>query len=249
MSIPIALHLSAVRGLAGPQGLEAALEAVAAAGYEGVEFSGFYGISAQKIRAALAQTGLRPVSSYADADGFTGDLAPHFEYISSVGVRYLVCSRKDGPCDFAALAHRLGALADKAAEYSIVFCYHHLAEELGDSPQGGLWLDALIGPDGSRIKLVADTYWAERSEVGAAPLLERYPERCPLLHISDMRDTESFARAEIGSGIINLLQVIELAKTQGTEWFIVDENGAFTDSLDGIRRSAGNLRQLAMGVV
>jgi sugar phosphate isomerase/epimerase len=248
VSIPLALHLSAVRGLCESQGLEAALEAVVSAGYEGVEFTGFFGLPAPRVRAALSRTGLRPVSCFAEADGLSGDLSRYFEYISSVGIRHLVCSRAGGGCDFPALAEKLAMLADKAAEYGLVFCYHHLAEELGRNPRGGLWLDTLLGagPGDACVQLVIDTYWAERGGAGAVSLLKRYPVRCPLLHVSDMRDTDSFARAEIGCGIINLLRVVELAKAQGTEWFVVDENGAHTDSLEGIRRCAVSLRQLTM---
>jgi sugar phosphate isomerase/epimerase len=249
MPIPLALHFGAVRSLYEAQGLEAALDAIASAGYEGVELTGLQGLTASRVRAALSQSGLRPVSCYTDVDGLSGSLSEHLECIASAGVRYLVATRKEGPCDFPALAHNLGELAERAAEYGIQFCYHHLADELRPNPQGGWWLDTLLGPEDSRVRLAVDTYWAARSfAAGAIHLLERYPGRCPLLHISDIRDTATYQRAEIGSGVINLLRITELAKTQEAEWFIVDENGAFTDSLDGIRRSANNLRQLTMGV-
>jgi sugar phosphate isomerase/epimerase len=249
MSLPLALHLPAVWGLYKESGLEATLEAVVSAGYEGVEFSGCMGLRAPQIRSALVHTGLRPISYYAEPDDLSGSLSETLDFVSSIGTRYLVYSRKEGDCDFAALAPKLVHIANKAAEYGMVFCYHHFAEELHHNPQGGLWLDTLMGPNAGLIHLEVDTYWAERAGVSAITLLKRYATRCPLLHISDMRDTDSCHRAEIGSGVINLLRVVELAKVQGAEWFIVDENGAFTDSHDGIRRSAGSLRQLAMGVV
>ena len=47
--------------------------------------------------------------------------------------------------------------------------------------------------------------------------------------------------------MVNLLRAVELATAQGSEWFIVDQNGTYTDSHDGIKRSAGSVRQLTLG--
>ena len=73
--IPIALQIYSVRKEA-EQDLAGVLAAVAKMGYEGVEFAGYYGHSAQDIRKMLDDNGLKCCGGHLGIDTLLGDALP-----------------------------------------------------------------------------------------------------------------------------------------------------------------------------
>ena len=170
------------------------------------------------------------------------------DYHASLGVRYLVCSgAANGAVDYPALADELAALGEQAAAHGLTFCCHHGTRELTPPAGGGpLPIDILLASP--FVRLEADVYWAECTELGAAGLLERCAGRCPLLHVCDMRDAVSRQRTEPGCGVADILGAVTAALAQGAEWLIVDQNEIYNDTAASVRTSAQNLRQLTMGL-
>ena len=77
-----AVQLYSLRELAAREGAEAVLRTVSEAGYDGVEFAGFYDLSPQQMKALLEKYHLEPVSAHIGADS----VAPSIEYIDTLGI-------------------------------------------------------------------------------------------------------------------------------------------------------------------
>ncbi len=71
--LPVGYQLYSAREEA-QKDLKGVCRALKAMGYDGVEFAGFYGRSAEEIKAILAETGLRAVSSHVSAADIEKDM-------------------------------------------------------------------------------------------------------------------------------------------------------------------------------
>ena len=89
-NIPIALQLYSVRDDAAKD-LAGVLSAVAKMGYDGVEFAGFYGHSAEDVRKLLDDNGLKMAGAHVGIDTLLGDeLEKSVEFHRTVGNQYLI---------------------------------------------------------------------------------------------------------------------------------------------------------------
>src|SRR6478672_11271622 len=88
--IPIALQLYSVREDAASD-LSGVLQRVAKMGYEGVEFAGYYGHSAQDVRRMLDDNGLKCCGGHLGLDTLLGDAqAATVEYQQALGNKFLI---------------------------------------------------------------------------------------------------------------------------------------------------------------
>ena len=88
--IPIALELYSVREDAAEDTV-GTLEAVAKMGYEGVEFAGYYGHSAEDLRKICDDLGLQIIGTHTGLDTLLGDqLQATIDYNQILGNKYLI---------------------------------------------------------------------------------------------------------------------------------------------------------------
>ncbi|GAG48180.1 unnamed protein product, partial [marine sediment metagenome] len=93
--IPIALQLYSVREDC-QKDVAGTLKAVAEMGYEGVEFAGYHGSSAEELRKILDDVGLKVVGSHLRLSVLQGDeLAKTIEFNKALGNKRLVIAWHD----------------------------------------------------------------------------------------------------------------------------------------------------------
>jgi sugar phosphate isomerase/epimerase len=103
----------------------------------------------------------------------------------------------------------------------------------------------IVDAPADRLLLEVDVYWCRHAGTDPLKFLARHVRRTPLLHLKDMRDAQSRAFAEIGSGIIDFPPILRTAAQGGVEWFIVEQDGDFAgSSLDSVQTSLAALRKL-----
>ena len=85
---PIAYQIYSARKEA-EQDLLSVLRQLKALGYDGVEFAGFYGHSAQDVRAMLDECGLRAVSSHVALKLIEADMQGVIDYHKAIGCDYI----------------------------------------------------------------------------------------------------------------------------------------------------------------
>ncbi len=90
--IPIGLQLYSVRGDC-EKDLPGTLKAVAKMGYQGVEFAGYYGRTAEELRKMLDENGLKCCGTHIGLDTLLGDqLKKTVEFNRTLGNRFLIVS-------------------------------------------------------------------------------------------------------------------------------------------------------------
>ncbi|HMO59800.1 MAG TPA: TIM barrel protein, partial [Roseiflexaceae bacterium] len=132
--IPIALQLYSIREDAA-RDLPGVLQAVAAMGYEGVEFAGYYGHSAADIRAMLDTYGLQVAGAHVGLDTLLGDeLERSVEFHQILGNRFLIVpglaeARRSSRAAWLETARLMNEVADRLAPHGMRTGYHNHAIE------------------------------------------------------------------------------------------------------------------------
>ncbi len=196
------------------------LEKVAEMGYDGVEFAGYYGVSATDLKAKLAELGLAVAGSHIPLDRLLGDIQEVIEYEKILGNRHIICPYADFKSAEAwgELAVQFEQIAKLVTQEGMTFSYHNHAHEFRTINDQYV-LDFLL-EKAPHVSLELDTYWAEFAGVSAVEYMDKYKTRMSLVHLKDRLGDES---TEIGNGHLNIQSFVDVASKNGTEWLIVEQ--------------------------
>ena len=124
------------------------------------------------------------------------------------------------------------------------FGYHNHAHEFErvDRKIGLDFLYELTDPE--RVVPQLDIYWIAYAGINPVDYIGKYAGRCKLIHLKDMKDAESKALAEVGTGILDIKGVIAKGMDIGAEWFTVEQDTCVIPSLESIRISYENVKRL-----
>lgn len=245
--IPIGLQLYSVREDAAKD-LSGVLKAVAAMGYAGVEFAGYYGHSAVDIRKMLDDNGLKCCGGHIGIDLLLGDaLAATVEFQQVLGNKFLIVpglsSERNG--SKAAWLHTAGlmnVIADLLEPHGMRTGYHNHYTEFLDM-EGELPWDIFFGNTSDKVVMQFDTGNAMHGGAEAGPFLRRYPGRAATVHLKEFSATDG--NALIGDGDVKWPEIFELCETVGkTEWYIVEQESYAFPPLECVDRCLKNLKQM-----
>ena len=246
--LPIALQLYSVRDDAA-KALPAVLSAVADAGYEGVEFAGYYGFDAQQLRTLLDDRGLRVAGSHIGLESLLGDqFEPTVEFHQTLGNKFLIVPglAAEHTSSKAAWLETAGIFNEVAARLKPLGLrtgYHNHSIEFTPL-DGELPWDIFFGHTDADVVMQVDMGNAMHGGQDPVPLLERYPGRAATVHLKEMSRTNP--QALIGEGEVRWADVFRLCETiGGTEWYIVEQESYAYPPLTCARKCLHNLR--AMG--
>lgn len=240
--------------------LETCLREAAGCGYAGVELGHKFPRKPGVLGPLLERHGLALVSGWyslrlleRDADAEFEAMRPHFELLSSLGSKVMVCCEVSGcvhgdidarltarpqlsPAAFDGFAKRLSALARRMEDNGMRLAYHH---HMGTVIQTETEVDALMDACTPAVELLLDT--GHLAFAGGDPLRAagRYASRIAHVHCKDIRpdvlervlnaDT-SFLEAVLqgvftvpGDGCIDYDAVFEPLRAAGYEGWLVIE--------------------------
>ena len=220
------------------------LRKVATLGYKGVEFAGYGGLSAQEMKALLTEIGVRAVSTHVALKALKQDLAKEIAYCQEIGCTFLIlpwlAPEQRTVEAFRQLAPRLNAFGRQCQAAGITFGYHNHDFEFAQH-DGQTFMDILLAQtDPTFVKLECDVYWAAYAGVNPSTFLQQHTGRVPLVHIKDMTPERTFA--EVGDGTLNIASIIDVARRNGVQEFIVENDAPTLPSLESARRSLENIR-------
>jgi len=226
--------------------VEALLQAVAAAGYAGVETVGTQGVDPARLRAALDAAGLSITSAHVALAALRDDPVAVAATHRALGTPLIVVpwlDPADRPSDasgWAELGRTLGGIADTLAGEGVPLAYHHHDFELqGVNGSDGLTVLAeSAGPE--RLSLELDTGWLMAVGHDPAAWLSSLGARVTRLHVKDLRHGQTPPWVDVGDGELDLAAVVAAASAAGVPWLIV-EHDAPSDALATMRRSAAAL--------
>ncbi|QLH82680.1 sugar phosphate isomerase/epimerase family protein [Halosimplex pelagicum] len=217
-----AINLYSVRDLDLPMG--EILERCAAAGYDGVQFSGgFGGLSADELADRLDDLDLAVTAAHVDVDEMESDPTEVASFHETVGADGAVVPWL-GPEQFESreatleTADRVDAIAADMLEQGFDLHYHnHDHEFVAFDDTTGFEVfadhtDALLEPD---------VGWIETAGHDPVEILERYGDSVEIVHMKDMADGEF---CEIGDGDVDMQACADAARGVDAEWLVYEHD-------------------------
>lgn len=245
--IPIALQLYSVRHEC-EKDLPGTLRAIAEMGYEGVEFAGFYGRTAQELKRLLDEVGLPCVGSHTPWTALQGDaLAQTVDFNRILGNRFLVVpglpkERTASRAAWLETAEMFNALAAQLAPEGMQIGYHNHFHEFTPL-EGELPWDTFYGHTRQDVIMQLDTGNAVHGGGDPATFLRRYPGRALSVHLKE--HSTSYNTALIGEGDIRWPEIFELCETVGgTQVYIVEQESYRLPPLECVAECLRNLRKM-----
>lgn len=246
---PVAYQIYSAREEAGKDLLKV-LKALKAMGYDGVEFAGFYGHTAQEVKAMLAQTGLKALSSHVPAAQIEADPFGVIAYHQAIGCSYIAVPYLDeasrpGAAGFAGkiqMMYRFGRLCRQGG---IQLLYHNHDFEF--VPLSGVYgLDFIYQAlPAELLASEVDVCWVKYAGVEPCDYLARFAGRCPVVHLKDFvgvkgdrppyaligletpapaGEDQPFMFKPWGHGCQDTKAVVQAAIQAGTEWFVIEQD-------------------------
>lgn len=223
------------------------LAKVADLGFQGVEFAGFYGFSAEEVKEKLHQLGLIAVGSHTQVEALDKDLEAVISYNKVIGNPYIICpfSKWEDRSGLEAIAELLNKASKVINENGMSLLYHNHAHEF-DLIEGVYGLDLLFDlTKESKVEMELDTHWLARVDIDPVEYMLKYADRCKLVHLKDLKVVNGEKNfASLGDGIMDIKNIIEKAKSIGIEWLIVENDMPVPNGFENIATSMVYLKAL-----
>lgn len=244
--IPVAVQLYTLREQS-EKDFIGTLQKVAELGYDGVEFAGLYGHSAQEIRTVLDDLGLKAASSHVSIDQLRDNLSQVIEDHKTLGCEYIVCPyvveedrTEEG---YQSIISVLADAGKTAAEAGLTLLYHNHDFELDTLANGNTVLETIYSTVGEEsLQAEFDIYWLTRAGENPVEWIKKYQGRTPVVHLKDMTTDEVRAFAELGTGGVDLEAVLELGEEAGVNWWVVEQDVCQRDPFESIEISLNYLK-------
>ncbi|MFF2597332.1 sugar phosphate isomerase/epimerase family protein [Priestia megaterium] len=215
------------------------VEKVAEMGYEGIEFAGFYNVSAIDLKKTMDKKHIKAAGSHTMFHLLQGEEINNvFRYNELLNNKYIICPSipeelRRGEDDYKKIADLLNKIGSECRKNGFVFGYHNHDfefEKLGNTT--GLEL-LLNYTDPSLVNFELDCYWATFAEQNPVDLIEKYRDRVMSLHLKDISIEHGIKTSvEIGKGMLNLNDLVSVGHKYGLEWFIIEQEQFTRDTFE-----------------
>ncbi|MBT8230965.1 MAG: sugar phosphate isomerase/epimerase [Bacteroidia bacterium] len=239
------------------------LKVISDIGYTDVECAGYYegriyDLPKKEFGSLLNDLGLTMRSSHVgtgfgepDRKGtMTNGWESFCEDIKSLGGQSVVCGyfqeeERKSLDDYKRHAELFNKCGEKAKEYDLQFAHHNHDFEFFPI-DGKVPYDVLLEEtDPGYVKFEMDHYWVRKADANPFEYFDKYPGRFPFWHVKDMDDTEERFFTEVGSGIIDWVQIFQKADQSGLKYFYVEQDDFRTlEPLLSIKQSHDFLKKL-----
>ena len=206
--------------------LSAQLEAVAEAGFDGVEFAGL-DTDPRAVRSTLSQLGLAAPSAHIPLStlesGVESAVEPYRELgVETIVVPYLDPERlQEGTIRGAAAA--IDSVAAALDRQPFGLAYHNHDAEF-DTVGETFALDVLLKETGVGLEL--DVGWAAAADADPVALIDRYADRLTAIHLKDVRLDSTVRRGgvvvDLGEGDVDLDGCLAAAADADVEWIVFE---------------------------
>ena len=225
------------------ENFEEVLTKVKEYGYDGVEFAGYYGRSAEEIKKTLAELSLKGSGAHISFESLRDDFEKTINFEKEIGNQAVIVPYMgaDSLEEWTEKILALKEIAKKVNSEGLVLGYHNHAHEIMDIPDVNI-LEKMVEmiPD---IQLEVDTYWLFYAGVDVLAWLKKYQKNIKWLHLKDMLVTgEEKESTEIGQGILPIESYLNWAKNANLEWVVIEQE-AF-QKLTPMESAAVNVKTL-----
>lgn len=244
------IQLYSLKDFIKENGFEAALDIVKKAGFDCVEFAGFYGLEPQQVVELLHKYGLEGYSAHIQPV----DIEKNLPYIDAIGIKaiyvpYANRATLTEKCD--ELISDIKAVMPILNERGIVFGYHNHAAEYQDGDDAVYRLmDAVDG-----LTAEVDIFWVTAAGLEPLDILKKYGDKLTAVHVKEMDKRTDIATpreypcAVVGEGKSNCKAAIEYALKNGVDKFILEVEGMPAEMTEEefLAKSCANMKKFALG--
>ena len=238
----IALQLYSIREITEKDGLCAALDKAKEMGYDGVEFAGLFGLSAEEAKAELDKRGLGCAGFHDGYEEVFNNTDTMIEKAKICGA-YSLCVPyydTDSAQGWAAFAKKLDDAGAKFAKEGILFGFHNHEHEIRTIEGGVRPIDIILeNSKPENVFFEMDTRHVKAAGEEPAEFAKKYSGRMPVLHARDWNGKED---CDVGGGIVDFVSTVREGGMP--EWFVVEnENEDLEMNIRQLKSSVKYLRE------
>ncbi|MGH7658175.1 MAG: sugar phosphate isomerase/epimerase family protein [Gemmatimonadales bacterium] len=193
--------------------LPGTLRRISELGYREVEFAGYFGHEPTSLGAILEDLNLSAPASHLPLEALEGNFEATLEIARILGHRWMVVAwvpeeQRRTLDDWREVARRFNTIGQRARSAGLRFAYHNHAYEFvtvdGETP-----FDLLLEEtDPDWVDFELDVYWAVNGGQDPLAILDRWPDRFPLLHLKDSAGPPDHRQVKLGTGVIDFPAIL-----------------------------------------
>lgn len=235
-----------------PAGFREALERVKAIGYAGVQLSAVAcmdgpapAVDVQTAAAWLNELGLACCATHRKWSLLANDLEAEIQFHRRLNCSYVAVpsiNQEFGtdPTAYHQFLEKAHPVAARLAQHNIKLGYHNHSHEFARNPETEKpSIEILSSPENAWLQMEVDTYWVADAGVCTSEFLAQCANRIDCIHVKD-RDVvpgEGPVMAPVGLGNLNWDSILNVCRSAGTQWLIVEQDTCRTDPFDCLQSS------------
>jgi len=219
--------------------LMSVLEKLAEIGFEGIEFFGLFGHKPSSIRRKLDSCGISAIGDHVPVsfNDFTENIDEILEEHLEIGCKFISLGASEADyfpaeSDYKRTLETLERTGETANKSGITLLYHNHANELRDFFNGKNMLENIL--DDTNPTLLYPEFDLGWMQIGGADpmyFLDKYKNRCPVIHFKDYipLENDDFLFRPTGYGIVNNAELYLKSASFDTkpEWYVLDHDCAY----------------------
>lgn len=174
-----------------PENFENVMQKIYEMGYDGVELAGLYGLKPEFVRETLARIGLIPISAHVPIAEMMADAKKVAKDYSTIGCKYIVVPYlpeeyrhlTSGYDRIIAEMTRIGKIMKSEG---LTLLYHNHDFEFIELEDGTFGFDDIYKRvPADCLQAEPDTCWIKVAGQSPEKYVEKYTDRCPIVHLKD----------------------------------------------------------------
>jgi sugar phosphate isomerase/epimerase len=227
--IPIAVQLYSIRNHCA-ENFDVALEKVAAMGFEGVEFAGYYGYAEKPaaLRDRLKALNLKAAGTHVRLDTLRGDaLKATIEFHQTIGCKFLVVPMDAAMVDpekSKGFAEEFNKISETLKPLGMACGYHNHQNEFKKDGDTTYW-DLFATRTNKDVILQQDCGWTMTAGQDPIAYIKKYPGRTKTTHFKPtVRQGDEGKKPIIGQDSLDWKAIYATCQAVGgTEWVVVEQ--------------------------
>ena len=249
--LKIGIQLYSLRGEM-EKSVEKTLERVAEMGFDFVEFAGYFGKSAEELRALLDKYGLEGASVH---QGYNPDTTEEqyreqIEFLKAIGVKYwgVPCVDKSNFIPYEplrALTQGFNTLGTYLKRFGMELCYHNHDFEL-ELYEGKSHLDRAFDTfDRCLVSPEFDVCWLHRGGVDPVDYIRKHGNYSKIIHLQDYKlENGSMIFTPLGEGVVDFPAIVNAIKDSSIEYLVYEKDEWYDDAFADAEKSIKYLKTL-----
>lgn len=217
--------------------LRAVIEKLAETRFDGIEFLGFFGHKPSEIKKMLDSCGISAIGNHVPFNEFAANTNRVIDEHQETGCKYITIGPPDtegfpGRRDYDNTLKSFEMIGETVSKAGMILLYHNHADELKNIYNGKSFLENIM--DDTKADLLSfepDLGWIQIGGGEPEYYLEKYKDRCPVVHFKDFipKGETGFLFRPTGYGAVN--NAVLYAKTQTfgklPEWYVLDHDCSY----------------------